>query len=348
VQTSFLRVLMNRLALALAVAVCATSGWGPHAQTQPAPAIASETQKASYDLPSFDAELLKLSEGLGKKPSKNEMAALRDLLPREWQLSNPEGRYAISTQPLRNQLTELKSEQAKEWVDLLEREVAGYLSPNTAKVAPEARKELEKILTRQEYAGVRGPNAWDRFRERVALWISRWLVRLFGGMLGRPITGQIVFWALLIIGVACIGLWLFRFLASRDRIDGLEPSTIMTASRTWQEWLRLARAAANNGDFREAVHAAYWAGVVRLEDAGTLPRDRTKTPREYLRLVKERSASEPSRALQTPDAAARNSREPLAALTARLERAWYANRGANAEDFRESMNQLEALGCQLE
>jgi hypothetical protein len=41
-------------------------------------------------------------------------------------------------------------------------------------------------------------------------------------------------------------------------------------------------------------------------------------------------------------------REPLAALTSRLERIWYANRGAGPDDFRESLHQVEALGCQLE
>jgi len=41
-------------------------------------------------------------------------------------------------------------------------------------------------------------------------------------------------------------------------------------------------------------------------------------------------------------------REPLTALTMGLERAWYANRGAGPEDFRESLSHLEALGCLLE
>ena len=41
-------------------------------------------------------------------------------------------------------------------------------------------------------------------------------------------------------------------------------------------------------------------------------------------------------------------REPLAALTARLEKVWYANRGARPEDYQDSLRQLEALGCPLE
>ena len=163
---------MNRLALALALIGCGTSGWGVHAQTQPAPRKGPEEQPASYDAGSFYAELTKLSKSLGNKLSKDEMAALRDGLPREWQVSTPEGRYAISTQPLRNQLTKLKSEQAKEWLELLKAELAAYVSPNAVQDPPRARKELEKILSRQEYASVRGPNAWERFRERLAFWIA--------------------------------------------------------------------------------------------------------------------------------------------------------------------------------
>jgi hypothetical protein len=140
--------------------------------------------------------------------------------------------------------------------------------------------------------------------------------------------------------VLCVAIWLVRFLQSRDRFDTLASSGSVIAPRTWQEWIRMAREAANRGDYREGVHSAYWAGIVRLEDSGVLPRDRTRTPREYLRLVTEPSSGE---LLSRP-----MHREPLAALTSRLERIWYANRGAGPEDFHDSLRQLEALGCPLE
>ena len=343
------------LALALMALVCGAGGRIARAQTPGEKAESNGTQKpgadaTTYDAASFEAELKRLSTLLGKKPTKEEMAALRDALPHEWKVRTAEGKYGVSTQPLRNQLTALQSEKAKQWVEMLEAEVAGYSARRRGADPQQARKELEKILSRREYASVHGPTAWERYREQLALWIGKLLYRLFGRMAGRRITGQIVFWTLLIVGVGCIGLWVFRFLVSRDRIDGLQPSNVLVASRTWQEWIRLAREAANRGDFREAVHSTYWAGIVYLEDAGMLPRDRTKTPRECLRLLKERSQSDTRVQQKAGDEAVglRSPREPLAALTTRMERAWYAKLGANAEDFRESMNQLEALGCQLE
>ena len=102
----------------------------------------------------------------------------------------------------------------------------------------------------------------------------------------------------------------------------------------------MAREAAARKDFREAVHSAYWSGISRLEDTGVVPKDRTKTPREYLRLVAAASEHELA---QRPIY-----RAPLEELTKRLERIWYANRGAGPEDFVETLKQLEAMGCQLE
>lgn len=103
----------------------------------------------------------------------------------------------------------------------------------------------------------------------------------------------------------------------------------------------MAKGAAARQDFREAVHSTYWAGIARLEDLAMLPKDRTKTPREYLQVISKVSQKElVARRVTYSD--------PLERLTMRLERAWYANRGTNARDFEDSVNQLKALGCQLD
>jgi hypothetical protein len=300
---------------------------------------AAGSTSVAYDVPSFAAELHRLSAVLEKGPSTNEMATLRDSLPRRWTVSTPERTYSISSEPLRNQLTTLSSQKARLWVEHLAAEVESFSATPVAS-SPQARAQLDRILAGAEFAGVRPPSAWELFRRRIELWLEQMFMKLFGAIGRHPIGGTILFWFLVVMAVGCIALWLFRFLSSRDRMDSLPPSGSISASRTWQEWIRAAREAASRGDFREAVHSAYWAGIVRLEDSGVVPKDRTKTPREYLRMVSEpppgELASRPS------------PREPLAALTSRLERTWYANRTAGPEDFRESLRQLEALGCPLE
>jgi hypothetical protein len=94
--------------------------------------------------------------------------------------------------------------------------------------------------------------------------------------------------------------------------------------------MREARAAAERGDYRAAIHAAYWAAVARLEETKSLPEDRSRTPRESLRLIRR----------ENPAYA------PLSQLTRRFELVWYGYRAATAADWTDAMQQLEALGCQ--
>jgi hypothetical protein len=110
-------------------------------------------------------------------------------------------------------------------------------------------------------------------------------------------------------------------------------------SRSWQEWVFAAREAAGRGDYRMAIHCAYWAGIARLQDLGALAPDRAKTPREYLRALAKSK-------LVLPETAATRL-QALSMLTSRLERIWYGYHIATETDFRDSLTQLETLGCRL-
>ena len=323
--------------LSLLILLAAVVNPATFCQGQPATPSTGGPLSPAYDRASFTVELRRITEILKKKPSKNEMAALRDSLPKRWTVSTPEGSFSISSEPLRNQLTSLSSEKAQAWVNRLEQEVE--FSAQSFSGSSNAREELDHILARSEFATVKPPSAWELFRQRLAAWVERMLQKLLGGASRHPIGGQILFWVFIVAAVGFVAMWVFRFFATRDRGSALAPSTDVIAVRTWQEWIRAAREAANRGDFREAVHSAYWAGIARLEDLGVVPKDRTKTPREYLQFVVEPADGHPPEALHG---------EPLAALTKGLERIWYANRGAGVDDFRESLRHLEAMGCPLE
>lgn len=325
---------MNRcllLALVLLSCDCSPAAFGQASGTASA--------NAAFDPASFAAEIHRLKAAFQEKTSPDEIAAFRDSLPPSWTVVAPERTYSISSQPLRNQLNLLPREKALAWMDRLAEEIENYSAVHPEN-SSNARAELDHILAQSEFAAVRPPSAWDLLRQRITAWLERLLEKFVRNMGRHPIAGRILFWLIVVGGVVCIALWLVRFLASRDRLDALQPRASLVTSRSWQEWIRAAREAASRGDFRESVHSAYWAGIVRLEDAGIVPKDRTKTPREYLRIVVEPAPGElASRPVH---------REPLAALTSRLERVWYANRGAGPEDFQESLRQLEALGCHLE
>lgn len=316
---------------------------------QPSSAIANPASQAdqvtngTYDSASFSAELNRISAILGSQASGTEIRSLRKSLPKAWIVTTPEKQYIISTERLQNLLnisssTLSSQEGARIWVERLQQEVNDYVKPRATSGQP--RAELDKILSRPEFAGVRPPSAWELMRQRIVNWLLRFIGGIFGTFARYPLGGTILFWLIIVAAVAGIAALLFRFFANRDRMTALPAKTTAVPGRTWQEWVRAAREAARAGNYREAVHSAYWAGIARLEDLGVVPKDRTKTPREYLRLVVEPALGEL--------AAPATHREPLAALTRRLETVWYANRGARPEDYTESLLQLEALGCPLE
>ena len=330
---------MKRSLLVLAVLVMGLADSFAAAQTTITVVPARDPSDNVFSVQAFTAELQRISDLLGNNPSAKEISKLRDSLPKQWIVKSSDRTYTVSTDILDKELAAGANNVAKVWVNHLLAEAQSYSATHTGST-DDPQAELKKILAGSEFAGVRPPSSWDLLRERIANWIGRMLGKLFGGLERYPISGQILFWIVVVGCVGFVAMWLFRFMISRDRMDSLPPGEIVASTRTWQEWVRAAREAAQRNDFREAVHSAYWAGITRLEDTGVVPKDRTKTPREYLRLV-----SEPSPHELAPRPIYR---EPLRELTKRLERIWYANRGANAEDFRDTLKQLEAMGCPLE
>jgi hypothetical protein len=101
-------------------------------------------------------------------------------------------------------------------------------------------------------------------------------------------------------------------------------------SETFENWLAAAQACAAAGEFARAIQCAYWAAITRLQFSGSLPRDATCTPREFLHLAKH------------PDIL-----PPLKLLTSSLEAFWYAGGVASPDDFATCLKSLEALGCKM-
>ena len=147
-------------------------------------------------------------------------------------------------------------------------------------------------------------------------------------------------WSILAVhGLQQPALVLFRYWTRRAALEELQAPDVVAYIRTWQEWIQTAREAATRGDFREAVHSAYWAGISYLEESEVVRKDRTRTPREYMRLI--------SNATQLA-ASGRKTREALSSLTIVLEQVWYGRRPASSQDFTNAIQSVEALGCQLQ
>jgi hypothetical protein len=290
------------------------------------------------DVASFKMELQHLSDQLQKRPSPGQMEDLGKSLPSSWSVSDAGKTYTVSTGPLRAQLASGSYEKAGLWVRHLRDVVESGQEKGVSSEG--ARAQLERILAGPEFEASRPPGPLEMLRRRILGWLGRLLEKLFRGIARRPAGAETLFWLLLAGAVAFVAMMLFRFLIRRDSVETLEPAAATVAERSWQEWLRAARQAASRDDFREAVHSAYWAGIGRLEEIGAVPRDRSKTPREYLRLV----ANPVLKQTGSPT----HPKAPLLALTSRLEKFWYADRAAGPVDFQESLQYLEELGCLLE
>jgi len=101
------------------------------------------------------------------------------------------------------------------------------------------------------------------------------------------------------------------------------------SAKAWTAWLDEARLAAAEERWRDAVRLSYWTSISFLEGRRLWPPDRARTPREYLRLLPATSEHRP----------------PLASLTGRFERVWYAEHAADRGSYDEAVADLETLGC---
>lgn len=301
-----------------------------------------------YDSPSFVKELGRLKTGLetaGK--SAQSLRSFRESLPEAWAVNAGGRRYAVPTELLIWRLEraerepEIRSqqvEQAREYLDALAAEAAsisGQLQPET----DSARAKLNAILARSEYAHTSRQNWWDKIRARINEILFNALDRILRRVGGQTSLGYVLLWLGICAAAVLIAYWIFRrwFRAAKGAEMALQAAAV--PSRSWQEWLFSGREAAGRGDYRMAIHCAYWAGIARLQDLGALAPDRAKTPREYLRALTK------SKLLLPETLASRQ--QALTMLTSRLEKIWYGYHIATEADFRDSLNQLETLGCHL-
>jgi len=301
-----------------------------------------------YDSASFLKELGRLKAELeSARKSTDTLRSYRESIPEAWSVDAGGRRYDVPTDLLVSRIVkavrqpELRAQQldeARDYLDALAAETAS-LSGQPPPRTDSARAKLDAILARSEYAHARQQTWWEKFRARMNEIISDALARIFRGVGGQTFLGYALLWIGVCAAAILIAYWIFRhwFRAARGEEMALQAAAVPL--RSWQEWVFAAREAAGGGDYRMAVHCAYWAGIARLQDLGALSPDRAKTPREYLRALAK------SRLILPETLATRQ--HALSLLTSRLEKIWYGYQVATEADFRDSLTQLETLGCHL-
>jgi hypothetical protein len=191
------------------------------------------------------------------------------------------------------------------------------------------RAVADEVLRRQEFQRDTSESWWERKKRQM----FGMLVRLFSQVtrLGRaaPWLVRALQWTF--FGGATVGLLVFLFRQmARQRLrvslaDGAVKAEAWT--REASDWAERADGFAKEGAWRDAVHCLYWAAIVLLESRRAWRHNPTRTPREYVRLLKAGSAQQ----------------EGLRELTRIFERTWYGLRETDEREYDEARGLFEGL-----
>jgi len=296
-----------------------------HADSTPSRGLTSVEYRAELD------GLLAATQQLGSSGASTPDALQH--LPQSWPVHSEQGDFQISTEGLQRDVRRYDSDKnlananaIRRRLESLRHEVDGF--DKTPPDVSARRDALGTILARPEFSDVHGPTWTDRLKRWILEKLIRFLGRLFRSS-AIPTIGKYFVYAL--VGIAGLALLYlaYRSIFQNPEFEEVVPHDLPVSAKEWTLWLSEARAAATKGDWRDAIHLAYWAGISFLEREGFWKPDRARTPREYLRLISAQSEQ----------------RETLTALTRIFELAWYAKRDASKQTFSQTLEQLEKLGC---
>jgi len=267
------------------------------------------------------------------KDRPDSVDAVIATLPSYWQVDADGKIFSISTSAIRDDLQAWKKNPAVATLDHVV-QLLGLLQENAAKwqsVQPDFAAQhsaLNRILARREFRNVHGDTWINRLQQEIKEWLERLLGRLISTS-AIPAISDVVVYGLIVAAVLALAFWMYRSLREEVRVETLLPAGTPVSAKEWPLWVSDARVAAAAGDWANAVHLAYWAGISFLEAQGSWRADVARTPREYLRLLPASSRHQPA----------------LRSMTSRLECVWYAMQSADETTFRETLAELESLGC---
>jgi hypothetical protein len=259
-------------------------------------------------------------------------------IPDHVSVTTSSGEISVNNKTLKDNLAAFAAADEKKRPELLQ-QIQSYMQATSAAAESyekpsvdlsAAHGKLDQILARHEFKKVQGPSAKDVLLSRIYRWLAKIISKLMFRGSGNFDWMRLVIYLLVGAAVALLLLWTIRRLRRpQEDLPEREIIPFAPSARGWRTWLADARALAQQQDWRNAIHMAYWAGISYLEEHGAWKPNRARTPREYLRLIGTRAEQYPV----------------LAALTRKLEIVWYGYGSAAEADFEEALGQLEKLGC---
>lgn len=282
-------------------------------------------------LPAFRAELDRAVAAVDAAASIDQARAFAGTLPDQWRIDVDQRTITVDARWIE---TEIDAADASTWPARRERirrrlvtlraEVEDGVASNR-----DAAAILTNVLARPEFR--RSPaSLWlEQQRNRVARWVERMLQRLTGVPVSARAIVVMLAWVASIVALSALAMWLVTMITRRSRATALELGGSMPPRTPAREWARLAAAALQSGDPREAVRCGYHAVLCRLEEQGVWSVDDSRTPREYVHLL---GGADPRR-------------DPVADLTRQFEHIWYGRKPVTPEDTTRLSANLERLGC---
>ena len=244
---------------------------------------------------------------------------------------------SVSTEWLRSDLREIERhpDKALALTQKIDRQLSAMRQaavdlekPRGEESTDAARNDLGKIFQRKEFRGLSGPSSTELALARMSRWLAGKIVGLLSRLHIGQASGNILAWSTIALAFFALCYMVWKWLSRISRTPEADTDAPVLPADA-REWMREALGAAERGDYREAIHCAYWAAVSRLEDLRLLTRDRARTPRESLRLLTTHPTEQ----------------KLLGELTRHFELIWYGYRPASAADWSGAREHLEKIGC---
>ena len=292
----------------------------------------------SVSIDQYITELESWASAVDQLESNPDRAAkLQNELPDRWTVDIPGAPVEISTGWIGRSLESIRAaegdaaerrrERLAGRIAALQEEARRLRGTPISTSLPEAESRLQEILARPEFRDASEPGWFDRLRAQLTQSLLEFLVNLLTRAPGLGGLGEYIIWVLVVISLLIVAVVAWRILARATPRQMFNAPAPAVAGKNAGDWLREAREAAQKGQYRVAIHNAYWAAVYRASELGHWKLNETRTHREYLRHL---SAESPAHA-------------PLSDLTRRFEQTWYAGKPAGESDYTEAIAIVEDL-----
>jgi hypothetical protein len=348
------------------------AGLAPCASAVASPSLTIDQYRAALSRARSAAVAALQETGASAVSAAAARARSRSTLPLQAEVSLPSTVVSVDNRPLGETLSRALGESRPAARRAGLRRFIAALDQLLAATGGQARgtdrsrvdQVLREVLSRPEYRSREpGPSWVDRFLAWLDRLLERWLPQSSasgapsGRGLGRVLVAVVVL--LLAVLIARIIIIVLPDLRASRRRSVDQPSGDLLVPQEPEALLAEAEREAAAGHYREALRLTYRAMVARLEKAGVLPEDRSRTHWELLRDLRRgmsnelrvTSDEESQRPLSSDSSLITHHSSLvslLSPLTRRLDERLYGSRAATVDDYQECRrvhDQVERLLC---